>query len=68
MGVRAIVYYLATCLLAILTGLVMINLLKPGIIHGEPAGVLLGLTLRTPSCTRKLRGRASPTCCRYSIA
>src|ERR1041385_2921389 len=41
MGFRAIAYSLATCLLAILTGLVVINLFHPGVIGGEPVGHLL---------------------------
>lgn len=44
MGGRAIVYYVATCLLAVLTGLAVINLVQPGIIDGVPAGDRLGLT------------------------
>ncbi|GAC1621676.1 MAG: dicarboxylate/amino acid:cation symporter [Nevskia sp.] len=44
MGVKAMTYYLGTSLLAVLTGLAMINLLHPGIIDGVPAAKLLGLT------------------------
>lgn len=58
MGVRAIVYYIATCLLAIVTGLVVINVLKPGIIHGEPAGQLLGLTAADAELHAKVAGKS----------
>lgn len=44
MGAKAMAYYLGTSLLAILTGLMVINLLHPGVIDGEPAAKLLGLT------------------------
>lgn len=44
MGLKAMVYYLVTSLLAVLTGLLMVNLVKPGIIDGKPAKALLGLT------------------------
>jgi Na+/H+-dicarboxylate symporter len=44
MGAKAVVYYLTTSVLAILVGLVMVNLLQPGIVDGRPAGELLNLT------------------------
>ncbi len=44
MGLQAIVYYVCTCALAVVTGLLMVNLIKPGIIDGQPAANLLGLT------------------------
>lgn len=43
-GVRSMVYYIVTCFLAVVTGLVMVNLFEPGIIDGKPAGELLGLS------------------------
>ena len=44
MGWRAMLYYAATSLAAVLVGLTMINLIQPGIIDGAPAGDRLGLT------------------------
>jgi len=44
MGVKALLYYTITCLLAILAGLLMVNLVHPGIIDGAPAGPRLGLS------------------------
>ena len=32
MGGKAIAYYLGTCLLAVVTGLAMMNLIQPGVI------------------------------------
>ncbi len=44
MGSRAMIYYLSTCLMAVLIGLAMVNLIHPGVIDGVPAGDRLGLT------------------------
>lgn len=44
MGWRAVLYYAGTCVAAVLAGLMMINLVQPGIIDGTPAGARLGLT------------------------
>lgn len=42
-GLRTLAFYLGTGTVAILTGLLMVNLLHPGIVDGKPAGPLLGL-------------------------
>ncbi len=44
LGTKTILYYMFTSLLAILVGLVLVNLIAPGIIDGHPAGQALGLT------------------------
>lgn len=44
MGGKTILYYLTTSFIAILTGLVLVNIFKPGIIDGQPAKELLALT------------------------
>jgi len=44
MGGKTILYYLTTSLLAILIGLLFVNLLAPGIIDGQPANQVLGLS------------------------
>lgn len=54
MGLKAIAYYMVTCLLAVLVGLAMVNLIQPGIIDGKPAGALLGLTSSTDDVTAKI--------------
>lgn len=46
LGGRTLVYYLATSLLAILTGLVVVNLIAPGIVQGRPVREMLGLDAR----------------------
>jgi proton glutamate symport protein len=44
LGGKTIAYYLTTSLLAILVGLLFVNLLSPGIIDGHPARTVLGLS------------------------
>ncbi len=43
LGGKTILYYLATSLFAILTGLLLVNLFTPGLIDGQPAHDVLGL-------------------------
>ena len=43
LGGKTLLYYLATSLIAILTGLILVNLFAPGIIEGQPAREVLGL-------------------------
>jgi Na+/H+-dicarboxylate symporter len=45
LGSKTILYYLATSLFAILTGLLLVNLFSPGIIDGQPARDVLGLNI-----------------------
>lgn len=44
LGGKTILYYMGTSLLAILVGLLFVNLLTPGIINGLPAQEVLGLS------------------------
>ncbi len=48
LGLKTLSFYLATSLLAILTGLLFVNWLTPGILNGEPAQQVLGLTAQVP--------------------
>lgn len=43
LGGKTLLYYATTSLLAILIGLVMVNLVQPGIVDGEPARGIVGL-------------------------
>lgn len=43
LGGKTLLFYLASSLAAILIGLLLVNLLNPGIIDGRPAGEVLGL-------------------------
>jgi len=40
LGGRTIIYYMTTSLFAILIGLVIVNMIEPGIVNGEPAKAL----------------------------
>jgi Na+/H+-dicarboxylate symporter len=42
LGGKTLLYYLSTSLLAILVGLVLVNMTQPGLINGEPARAVLG--------------------------
>ena len=44
LGGKAVLFYLTTSLLAILVGLFFVNLFQPGIINGQPARDVLGLS------------------------
>ena len=43
LGSRTLVYYLLTSLVAVFTGVVLVNIMKPGISGGAAAGQLLGI-------------------------
>ncbi len=43
LGLRTLVYYTVTTLLAILTGLLLVNIFRPGVVGGHPAAEILGL-------------------------
>ena len=44
LGVRTLLYYVMTSLAAILTGLLLVNLIQPGLSDGQPVKELLGLS------------------------
>jgi proton glutamate symport protein len=44
LGLKTLLYYLTTSLLAILVGLVIVNTMAPGLVDGEPAKHLIGLS------------------------
>ncbi|MEA3412868.1 MAG: dicarboxylate/amino acid:cation symporter [Pseudomonadota bacterium] len=58
LGGKTLLYYLVTSTLAIVTGLVMVNLMQPGLIDGEPARAMLGLSADTAEVTGKIEGRS----------
>jgi Na+/H+-dicarboxylate symporter len=49
LGARTVIYFLTSSLLAVLTGLVLVNLTTPGIVDGQPARDLIGLTASVES-------------------
>jgi Na+/H+-dicarboxylate symporter len=59
LGGKTLSYYLATSLMAILIGLVMVNLITPGVIDGHPAKNLIGLSEDIDSIREKVEGRSA---------
>ncbi len=59
LGGKTLVYYASTSLLAILVGLFMVNLFQPGIVDGQPARDMIGLSADTESVTAKVEGRGA---------
>ena len=59
LGLRTILYYMTTSLLAILVGLVIVNMIAPGIVDGEPAKNLVGLSANTSDVVAKVEGKGT---------
>ncbi len=58
-GLKTIVYYATTSLIAILTGLILINIFKPGIIDGIPAKDMLALAPLSDGQISAINGKSS---------
>ncbi len=54
LGAKTVLYYATTSLVAILIGLFFVNLLQPGIIDGEPARHIIGLSAETDEVVSKV--------------
>jgi proton glutamate symport protein len=59
MGALTLAYYAITGLLAILTGLFLVNLLTPGIVDGQPAKALMGLDASTAEVQKQMANRGA---------
>jgi Na+/H+-dicarboxylate symporter len=59
LGGKTLLYYATTSLIAILIGLVMVNMVAPGIIDGEPAKDLIGLTGDVDDIKDKVEGKGA---------
>jgi len=57
MGFKTMLFYVLTTTTAILTGLIIVNVVQPGIADGQPVGELLALTGNTDDIQAKLAGR-----------
>lgn len=57
MGFKTMLFYVLTTTTAILTGLLIVNLVQPGISGGQPVGELLALTGNSDEIQAKLAGR-----------
>jgi Na+/H+-dicarboxylate symporter len=59
LGSKTLFYYLSTSLIAIITGLLIVNLFQPGIVDGEPALELIGLSADTSEVLGKVEGKGA---------
>jgi proton glutamate symport protein len=59
LGGKTLLYYVTTSLLAILVGLMIVNALQPGVIDGQPARDLIGLSEDVSSVAQKVEGRGA---------
>lgn len=59
MGLRTLLFYLGTGLVAILTGLLFVNLLQPGLIDGQPAGPRMGLVQDAAAVLGEVKDKSS---------
>lgn len=59
MGALTLGYYAFSGLLAILTGLLFVNLLTPGIVDGQPAKQLMGLDASTADVEKQMADRGA---------
>lgn len=59
LGGKTITYYLCTSLIAILIGLILVNIIEPGIIDGEPVRDRVGLSENVEEITAKVSGKGA---------
>jgi proton glutamate symport protein len=59
LGLKTLTFYVVTTLLAVLTALVIVNFVQPGIVNGEPARALLALDAGADSVTATVKQHTS---------
>ena len=59
LGGKTLLYYTLSSFFAILLGLLMVNLLQPGLIDGEPVKDMIGLSADTGAVLDKVDGRGA---------
>jgi Na+/H+-dicarboxylate symporter len=59
MGLKTLVYYAFTSFLAIMIGLIIVNMIGPGYIDGEPAKDLIGLQPIPEGTAEKVEGKGA---------
>ena len=59
LGLKTLLYYLTTTLFAVLVGLVIVNLIAPGVEHGTPVKDLFGLSSNSGDIAAKVEGRGT---------
>lgn len=57
LGGKTLAYYAVSSLLAILTGLLVVNLTMPGIVDGSPAKEMIGLSVSADLAIEKIEGK-----------
>lgn len=57
LGLKTLTYYMVTSLLAILIGLMLVDLIAPGIVNGQPAKDIIGLHADTGGKLAKIADR-----------
>jgi Na+/H+-dicarboxylate symporter len=59
LGSKTLLYYMSTSLFAILIGLLMVNLMAPGVVDGQPAKDIIGLTGDIEAIQSKVEGKGA---------
>lgn len=59
LGIKTLTFYVVTTLLAVLTALVIVNFVQPGIVNGEPAKALLALEAGPDSIAETVKQHTS---------
>lgn len=59
MGLKTLIYYTATSFIAITIGLLVVNLIQPGYIDGQPARDLIGLQQVPEATIAKVEGKGA---------
>ena len=59
LGGKTLGYYVMTSTFAILIGLAVVNFIQPGVVNGEPAKDMLGLSADTNEVMEKVEGKSS---------
>lgn len=59
LGYKTLIYYAASSLVAILIGLLVVNLLQPGIADGEPVREMVGLSADIDDVIERVEGKGS---------
>ena len=59
LGGKTLVYYAVSSLLAILVGLFVVNITMPGIVDGQPAKDMIGLSENIDAVTSKVEGKGA---------
>ncbi len=59
LSVRTLLYYVTTSMIAILTGLLFVNLVRPGVVQGQPFAMAIGAATQVPDLAARVGGRGA---------